>query len=235
MASQGLHVALSNNNRSSSTRARSASVLGGILLLVIGILGIFLLEDLLTPDNSGEQYFGIDSLDLGGGLSTDESAMLPFGDPTKNGGYAPGDSGDRYVRIVHPNPGYFASLTLSTELVGLVNPIRDTEGAGPNDTPAPPPADFDSLGDISIEVSRCPVGAFDPGTGDCEAGWDVVVAPLPMNQFKRVSVWRGPLTAGPDTVLRLHYQVSNDPASGDRLQGTMATVRFAWTVVQNEG
>jgi hypothetical protein len=230
MAAQGLHVALSNTKRSSRTLARAASVVVGILLLVIGIL----LEDLLNPDNTGEQYFSIDALDLGGGLS-DSSAMLPFGDPTKNGGYAPGDSGNRYVRIMHPNPGYFASLTLSTQLVELVNPIRTTEGAGPDDTPAPPPADFDSLGDITIEVSRCPVGAFDPGTGDCEAGWDVVVTPLPMNQFNRVSAWRGPLTAGPDTVLRLSYQVSNDPASGDRLQGTMVTVRFAWTVVQNEG
>lgn len=215
--------------------ARTASVVSGVLLLALGVSAVIFFEDFMRPNNSGEQYFGIDTIDLAGGPEFDESSLFPFGDPTKNGGYAPGDSGQRFVLLEHPRPGFYATLTLNAELVELVNPPRDTDGDGPLDTPEPPPADFSALGDISVEVARCPLAGFDAETKECETGWDVVLPPLPLDRFQRVSAWRGPLTAGPPTIIRLSYQVSSDPASGDRLQGTLASVRFAWTLQQNEG
>lgn len=231
--------------RMASARKVAAGA-AGLGLVATGVLGTTVFASWATTRSANQDFVG-GELNLAKINGTELNDA--FGDITTNGGFAPGDSGVRYINLTNTGTLDYDSMRISLTIGAITDNLTGlVSGAGPNDTNfgvAAVAADFDV---VTVDFDYCTVADYTSSTGACAGGWSAAGASstgVGLDSITDIDISNAipesptitANTGSSDNVLRLSYAVPADQPEDNEnivLQGASFTGTWDIVVVQRD-
>jgi hypothetical protein len=238
--------------RMASARKVAAGA-AGLGLVATGVLGTTAFASWSTTRSATQDFVG-GELNLAKINGTELNDA--FGVLTDNGGFAPGDTGTRYINLTNTGTLDYSSMRINLAIGTVADSLTADEdnvandgfdGDGALDTNFGAHAVAADFNVVTVAFDYCEAANFDEETKECGTGnddWEVAAPATGLNSITNIDI-SAAIPASPtvdsarstDNILRLSYAVpAGNPEDNANivLQGARFTGTWSITVVQRD-